>query len=251
MASNKWVLITGAAGGIGQALVNEFESNGYLVIACDIAWESNSQYTKTVYRYKVDLISFVKSSEYRNQFLNDIMLITNGDGISALINNAATQILGLARDITPKEWTQTWDVNLNSAFLMIQILLDSLEHNNGSIVNISSIHASLSKPGFLAYATSKAALSALTRNLALELGKNIRINAIEPAAVETQMLVDGFSETPDKLKQLNELHPIGRIAKPHEVAELALFLCTDKCTFLQGATLSTSGAIHGRLLDPN
>ena len=251
MNKTKWALITGAAGGIGQALVTEFENTGYRVIACDKTWDKSEQFSDAIYRYKSDLQSIVESQSYREEFADYVANLTNGNGISVLINNAAVQILGLAEDISAEDWKHTWDVNFNAAFFMIQLFLESLKSNRGSVVNISSIHASLSKPGFVAYATSKAALSALCRNLALEMGDNLRINAIEPAAVQTQMLVEGFAESPEKLKELNHHHPLGRIAKPREVAELALFLCSDKSAFLQGATLSTSGGIHSRLHDPD
>lgn len=84
----------------------------------------------------------------------------------------------------------------------------------------------------------------------MEVGAKIRINAIEPAAVGTQMLKEGFKGRPDKLDLLHTYHPVGRIAEPAEVAELALFLCSEKARFIHGECISISGGIDRRLYDP-
>ena len=103
----------------------------------------------------------------------------------------------------------------------------------------------------MAYATSKAALSSLTRNLAVDVGDKIRINAIEPAAVGTEMLRASFEGDPERLAALGRFHPMGRIAEPKEIAELAVFLCSDKSHFVQGACISAAGGIHACLSDPD
>ena len=128
--------------------------------------------------------------------------------------------------------------------------MKELTQAHGSVVNISSIHAQQSKTNFVAYATSKAALNALTRNMAIDLGRHIRVNAIEPAAVRTEMLVQGFQGDGNRLANLELFHPIGRIAEPDEIAKIAVFLCSDDASFLQGSIISATGGILGCLSDP-
>jgi len=247
--SKPWVLITGANGGIGQALVEEFLSAGYRVIATDIV-EINRNNTACVVNVQLDLELFVTDEEYANSFVLDITNITEGLGITSLINNAAIQILSPTEQLTRTQWKISFNVNLSAPFFMVQAFLTCLTRNNGSVVNISSIHATQTKKGFVAYATTKAALSSMTRNLAIDLGDKIRVNAIEPAAVSTQMLKAGFEGKDELFKKLEGFHPIARIAKPVEVAELAVFLCSNKSKFVHGAIISASGGIQGCLSDP-
>jgi len=245
---NGWVLITGAAGGIGKALVKSFSESGYRVIAVDKEPLEPEQ-GNVVFRH-IDLRKICSDSTYADNFVDDCNEITSGVGISALINNAAIQILGGCRDISREQWKESFDVNLDAPFWLIQSFLNQLKRNGGNVVNISSIHATLTKKGFAAYATTKAALSSLTRTLAIDLADEIRINAIEPAAVATEMLSAGFVGREEEFKELERFHPIGRIAKPAEVADLAVFLCSDKASFIHGSCISAGGGIQGSLSDP-
>ena len=135
-------------------------------------------------------------------------------------------------------------------FFLSQAFLSDLERNEGAIVNISSIHEKLTKPEFIAYATSKAALSGLTRTMAVDLGARIRVNAICPAAISTPMLKAGFEGRPDAFSELENAHPSGRIGAPEEVAKVAHWLVVDAPNFLTGSCLGLDGGISGRLHDP-
>ncbi len=251
MENKKWVLITGAEGGIGSALVQEFTNENYHVIAADITHGKSEWVNDKLYKLHLDLRKLVEEEDSTTRLLAQVNEITKGAGLFALINNAAVQILAPTKELTQAQWHATWAVNLHAPFLLIQTFLDSLASNNGAVVNICSIHAKQTLKRFVAYATSKAALSSLTKNLAVDLGGLVRINAIEPAAVGTEMLVAGFSGMEDKLAELNQYHPLGRIAEPKEVAELAVYLCSEKSRFVQGACISASGGIDGCLFDPH
>lgn len=244
-----WALITGANGGIGKALVAEFVANGYRVVATDIS-QMNEEVQDNVVFVALDLQQFVLDESYANTFTNQVNEITESKGLSALVNNAAVQILNTTENLTRADWQTSFDVNLSAPFFMVQTFMSDLEKNNGSIVNISSIHATQTKKEFCAYATTKAGLSSLTRNLALDLGNKVRVNAIEPAAVATEMLKASFADKDEQYKQLEAFHPMARIAKPKEVAELAVFLCSAKARFVHGACISASGGIQGSLCDP-
>ena len=125
-----------------------------------------------------------------------------------------------------------------------------LEENSGSIIHITSIHSRLTKNGFSAYSTSKSALTNLTKSLSIELGNKVRVNAIEPAAIDTDMLREGFKKNKLAFTQLNEFHPTGSIGNPEDVLRSVIFLLDPSNKFLNGCILSLSGGIHNRLFDP-
>ena len=248
---NKWAIITGALGGIGQALVQEFSNNGYNVIAADIKKYDNSfSDLNRVEFVELDLKQITLSEEYSNQCYLKVQELTHEQGIEALVNNAAVQSLAHTKDMTRTRWQSTFNVNLSAPMFLSQLFLGDLTKNSGSIVNISSIHATQTKKEFVAYATSKAALSSLTRNMVLDIGDKVRVNAIEPAAIATNMLKAGFEGKAEQFKELEMFHPLGRVGLPSEVAKLAVYLCSEYAGFVQGACISASGGIQGCLSDP-
>jgi NAD(P)-dependent dehydrogenase (short-subunit alcohol dehydrogenase family) len=250
MDPKPWIIITGAEGGIGKALVEEFIEEGYSVIATDIKATTFSH--KDIFAVQLDLEEVVSNPQYADEFYAKVLKITQGQHVQALINNAATQILNSTENITRQEWLQSFNVNLSAPFFLSQLFLPSLKQaKHGSIVNISSIHAIQTKRDFVTYATTKAALSALTRNMAVDIGGIVRVNAIEPAAVSTDMLKAGFAGKEAQLKQLEAFHPIARIATPTEVAQLAVYLCSNKSSFIHGSCINATGGIHGCLSDPD
>jgi NAD(P)-dependent dehydrogenase (short-subunit alcohol dehydrogenase family) len=240
------VLITGANGGIGLALCSVFQQSGYYVIATDI--QPSAKCDCDLY-LSADLSNYISDEEKRNSFRNSILSVNQINPLHCLINNAAVQIVGDATTLKASDALSTFNVNVLTAFALIQDCANVLSENSGSIVNISSIHAQLTKPHFSLYAASKAALSELTRALALEFGGKIRVNAIEPAAVSTPMLVAGFKDSPQELEKLRHYHPSGTLADPKEVAELARFLA-EAGPSTTGTCISLSGGISSRLHDP-
>jgi NAD(P)-dependent dehydrogenase (short-subunit alcohol dehydrogenase family) len=245
----KSALITGATGGIGQALVSVFHEAGYSVIATDIC--SQPKGIVCDHYLEADLQRLVQEDAYAQTFAEDVRTALNGHSLDALINNAAVQHLGGGKDLQRTQWQQTLDINLLAPFLLIQLLLPELEAARGTVINIGSIHARLTKRNFVAYATSKAALAGLTRALAVDLGHRVRINAIEPAAIETPMLKAGFANEPQLYRRLAACHPQGRVGAPEEVAQLALAIAGPHVRFLNGATIGIDGGISARLFDPD
>ncbi len=241
-------LITGANGGIGQALVRAFDQAGYAVIATDLSAPPDNLPCK--YFIKTDLQQTVNDEAYAEGLFAEIRKQLNGSPLKVLVNNAATQILGDVEILTRQDWRTTLDINLLAPFFCTQALLPELEAARGSVINISSIHARLTKREFVAYATSKAALSGLTRSLALELGDRVRINAIEPAAIDTAMLRSGFEGNVEGFLKLDRHHPTQCIGKPEEIAQIAVMIASDKLQFLNGASIQLDGGIGTRLYDP-
>ncbi|MCP9456392.1 MAG: SDR family oxidoreductase [Nitrospira sp.] len=246
-AAARIALITGAAGGIGRALCTEFKKSGYRVIGTDVIDVPGLPCDHFV---KADLQSISHDEESLKSFVREVAIGAKKDGITTLVNNAAVQILRRTSAISIQDWRDTLDVNLLAPFLLTQALLPHLEKAHGSVINIGSVHAVATKPGFVCYATSKAALVGLTRALAVDLGGRVRVNAVNPAAVVTPMLREGFRGKEDRLAALAGMHPIGRIAEPEEVARAVVFLSSPEASFVTGAIFNVDGGILSRLHDP-
>lgn len=240
------VLITGANGGLGLALCGAFRNSGWIVIAADV--ESSGIDERDEF-CRMDLERFSVDSEYREQLLNEVRRLFGGE-LHCLINNAAVQEIAAVADVEPEAWVRSLNVNLSAPFFLVQGLVAELEYASGSVINVASVHAGLTKPGFVAYSTSKSGLVGLTRALAVELGSKIRVNAISPAAIDTPMLREGFVDSSAGLAGLAQYHPSGSIGTADEVASLALFLAESGSKFLNGAVIGLDGGISGRLHDP-
>jgi NAD(P)-dependent dehydrogenase (short-subunit alcohol dehydrogenase family) len=240
------VLITGALGGIGQALCAEFRAASWRVIATDVVVGK----CECDVFLPLDLRVFKADARLRASFATEVRGALAGEPLQALINNAAVQRLGSTADVTMEDWEATMDVNVTAPFLLTQLFLPELESAAGCVLNIASIHAQLTKPEFVAYATSKTALLGMTRALAVDLGPRVRVNAICPAAIGTPMLEAGFAHRPESRRALDACHPVGRIGRPAEVARLALLLASSDLGFLSGSSIDISGAIGARLHDP-
>jgi NAD(P)-dependent dehydrogenase (short-subunit alcohol dehydrogenase family) len=239
----KSIFITGANGGVGSALCQKYSSEGYYVIASDLADEPTHQFCNAY--VDVDLNEFVLNDAYQAETLNRLKEYTP----ELLINNAATQIIGSFADYQLENWQKTFNVNLSSAFLLIKAFAKSLEDQNGQIINIASIHGKLTKPGFFAYATSKAALIGLTKSLAVEFKGKITVNAVSPAAIETDMLKAGFDNNQDKIDDLAKIHPSQQLGSANQLANFVFQITQMNNRFVNGSNFEIDGGIGGALLD--
>lgn len=243
----KSVVITGIAGGIGAALGVAFREAGYQVIGTGRAEPEMGVCDRFV---PLDLASMARNEGVMNAFAQAVRDLCRDAPLKVLINNAATQRLAPAGDISVEDWALTLDINLTAPFRLVQTFLSELRAVRGCVLNIGSVHARATKPEFAAYATSKAALHGLTRALAVDLGPEVRVVCLAPAAISTPMLLAGFEGREAALAELKSMHPAGRIGTPDEVAEAAVFLASDKAAFASGATLYLDGGILSRLHDP-
>ena len=145
----------------------------------------------------------------------------------------------------------SFDINLFAPVEINKICLSNLSQNNGSIVHVGSIHSNLTKPFFSLYATTKAAIKGLTKSMAVEIGSKVRVNCIEPAAISTKMLEQGFENDLYLKDRLNSYHPTGSIGYPSDVAMSILYLIDAENSFLNGCIINLDGGISSRLHDPN
>lgn len=241
------VAITGVSGGIGSALAQAFADDGARVIGIDTTPPSHDACTAFI---ESDLASAGRDEAAALSLGQRILAQCTNAPLASLINNAAVQHLGPATHINWQNWRETLDVNLGAPFALARCLYTDLAANKGTILNVGSVHATATKPGFAAYATSKAALHGLTQSLALDFAPDVRVVGLAPAAIDTPMLRAGFDGQPEAFADLEATHPMARIGTPQEVADAALFLCSPKAGFMTGTTVYLDGGILSRLHDP-
>eukprot|EP00127_Corallochytrium_limacisporum_P005998 Clim_evm75s215 gene=Clim_evmTU75s215 len=250
-SEKKFCVVTGALGGIGRSVCKVLKESGYVVIGIDrMASKLKPEDVPADHIFTVDIIDFHRNQDNVKDFLKKAREITGGK-LHLLVNNAATQIVKSVPEYTPEDWDATLQTNLTAPFFIAQAFLDDLKAVEGSVVNVASIHANLTKPGFIAYATSKGGMVSLTRSMAIELGAyGVRVNAVLPAAIDTPMLAAGFEGNAEGYQQLKDLHPVKRVGMPEEIGYFIKFLAGPEAGFITGSALQIDGGIGGRLHDP-
>lgn len=240
------MIITGSEGGIGSSIAHRLSANGYRVIGLDLNQSEASSWDVVIY----NLEDLSKDTEYED-LQAKIESVLRGDSLVGLINNAALQIVATVDELRPSDLLRSYQVNCVAPFTLTTMLLSKLRQSYGTVVNIGSIHAKLTKTGFLAYAASKAAIESITRSLALEVGQYVKVCAISPAAIQTSMLVSGFSQKSEGLSRLASYHPTNKIGGADEVAHVVELLVSRHVPFANGAIWSLDGGIAGVLHDPD
>ena len=163
--------------------------------------------------------------------------------LDVLVNNAGIEQSQPLLEIDEENWDRTIAVDLKGPFLCLQAAARRMQEHGGSIVNISSIHEDFPFPGFTPYAAAKGGLRMVMRNASLELAPHgIRVNNIAPGAIATPINAATLAD-PVKVKRLQELVPLQRMGKPEEVAQVALFLASERASYVTGSTYYVDGGI--------
>lgn len=239
--NNKVVIVTGGASGIGLASVTAFCQQGAQVVIADlnehgqaISNDLNQQGYRTAF-FKIDV-----RSEQENNDLIQYAVNTFGR-LDIVYANAGIAADAPIDQLPLERWQKTIDINLTSVYLLNKAAIQYwLEKNQtGIIVNCGSIHSWVGKKGVTAYAAAKGGVKLLTQTLATDYAsKGIRINAVCPGYIDTPLL----SAADERQKEnLAKLHPIGRLGKPEEVANVVLFLASDAASFVNGAAILVDG----------
>jgi NAD(P)-dependent dehydrogenase (short-subunit alcohol dehydrogenase family) len=242
----KTLVLTGASRGIGHATVMRFAASGWRVISCsrhpfpeNCPWEMGRDD-----HVQVDLAD--ASDTARAIVELKARLARDGSLLHALVNNAGISPKADAGrrlnsiDTAIDDWQHVFQVNFFAPIMLARGLIDELERAQGAIVNVTSIAGSRVHPfAGSAYATSKAALAALTREMAADFGpRGIRINAVSPGEIDTAML------SPGTAKIVEEQIPMQRLGSPEEVARVIYFLCSEQSSYVHGAELHINGGQH-------
>lgn len=241
--NQKVALVTGAGSGIGRAVALAYAREGASVMVSDISDEGGNE--------TVDLITASggtaayfhadTSTPEDNEALVKATIKKFGKLDVACNNAGIGGEAALTGDYSLESWKKVLDVNLNGVFYGCKYQLKAMVDNgSGAIVDMASVHGTVAAPLSSAYTTSKHGLVGLTKNIATEYGAlNIRCNAVGPGYILTPLLEKHAND--ELLELLRQRHPIGRLGKPEEVAELVLFLSSDKASFITGGYYLVDG----------
>ena len=216
MFKDKVVVITGGAGGIGKCICEEFEKAGAIV--CMIDRVENPYF-----------VGDIGDEAVLMRFADQV--IRQYGRVDCLINNAPPLFKGI-RECTYEEFNYALRVGVSAAFLLTQQFLQYFT-SGASIINISSSRDRMSQPQSESYAAAKGGISALTHALAVSLGGKVRVNSISPGWIDTDYTV---YEGPDAVQQ-----PVGRVGNPLDIANMVLFLCSEKAGFITGENICIDG----------
>ncbi|AGI26839.1 SDR family NAD(P)-dependent oxidoreductase [Pseudomonas sp. MT3] len=238
------VLITGAAGGLGKAIAKRFAQSHWRIAATDVD-KAGLHALNAQVPLDATAVGDLRRADNCHSLVSDILARTGR--LDALVNAAGVWREGPVEDFNEDDFDLVMGVNLKAAFYMCQAATPYLKENHGCIVNISSDSGRQAYRGSAAYCASKAALTMLTRTLALELAEaGVRVNAISPADIATPMLdyqAERYGQgNPDSYKRaLLKDYPQGkasRFIRPEEVAELVWYLCKPESEAITGADLA-------------
>lgn len=254
--SGKVAIVAGGALGIGRAAARKLTASGASVVICG---DREDQVERTVEELRGEDLE-VRGTRADVTSADDMKRLvgfaaeTYG-GVDVLVNSAGVQRYGTVVETEEDVWDEVLDVNLKGIYLASRYAIpEMIKRGGGAIVNVSSVQAFASQTGVAAYTASKGGINALTRAMALDHApENIRVNAVCPASVDTPMLrwsanlFKGEKSVEETLEGWGRMHPLGRVARPDEVAEVIVFLAGPRSSFVTGGDYKVDGGMLAAL----
>jgi NAD(P)-dependent dehydrogenase (short-subunit alcohol dehydrogenase family) len=231
-------IVTGAAGGLGREIVRLLHEDGAAVVVEDV--------DSAVAELEGERIAVLEGDVAQADTARRAVALATErfGGLDVLVNNAARFLLKPIAETSDEEFDGLISSNVRGAFVHCREALPALLDGGGAIVNVASISGLVGLPDQTAYCVTKGAIVQLTRQLAIQYARaGVRVNAVAPGAIDTAF-VDrtlGLERDPERLAQIGEQHPIGRVATPAEIAETVVFLASPKASFVTGAVLAADG----------
>ena len=229
---DKNIIVTGGSSGIGESIIDLLLENHGTVINIDV---NNNSKTKTI-------ISDITKNKDVEKVVNSVP-----DKIDILVNNAGIGLVGNIENTNEKDFDKIFEVNVKGLFNITKALIPMMKKDGGTIINMASTAAIVGLDDRFAYSASKGAVMSMTNSIAKDyISFGIRCNSISPGRVHTPF-VDSYLEKfyPDNKKEmfekLSKTQPLGRMAKPSEVASLVLYLCSDEASFITGSDFQIDG----------
>ena len=241
------VLVTGGSRGIGAATVEKARAEGARVTFVDLLPEEGRALADRL----GDGVLFRRADVCSADDLARVVAEAAAEfgPVTGLVNNAGRNSYADPVTMTEAEWDAVFAVDLKAAWLTARAVLPGMiAGRKGSIVNVASVHATMTYPGFFPYAAAKSGLVGLTRSLALDMGRHqIRVNALSPGYTETALVREFFDRNDPSLRQqVLDVHPLQRMASPGEIANCIVFLLSDEASFVTGANWTADGGLTAR-----
>ncbi|HEY3624158.1 MAG TPA: SDR family oxidoreductase [Roseiarcus sp.] len=242
--AGKLAVITGIGPGIGSAIARRFVREGANLVLAGFANPAFEETTEFLRRSGAR-VAVVHGDVGRRTIWDQIARDADAQfgRVHIVVNSAATGRFAPILDIPEDEWDETMRTNLKSVYFSCQTFIPRMIAAGGGVfVNVSSVNGSIASPSLVAYATSKGALNALTRNIALDYGpKGIRANAIAPGAIFSPSAAARLDE--EEARSIRDNYPVGRWGTPEDVANATLYLASDEASFVTGAVLTVDGGL--------
>jgi 2-keto-3-deoxy-L-fuconate dehydrogenase len=245
---NKTAVITGGGSGIGKAIAEIFAQQGAYVFILDMDEQGAGNVTKGILD-KGFKAAFKKCDVSQQSVVKEVIgaIVGEAGAINILVNNAGISHIGTAESTPEADFDRLLSVNVKGFYNTLHCVIPHMKNTGGVILNMASIASIVGIPDRFAYSMTKGAVNGMTLSVAKDyLAQNIRCNSISPARVHTPF-VDGFlSKTypgreKEMFEKLSKTQPIGRMAKPEEIAYLALYLCSDEASFITGCDYPIDG----------
>jgi 3-oxoacyl-[acyl-carrier protein] reductase len=237
----KNIIVTGASGGIGNAIIKKLSEEGANILASGTKIEKLEKLKKNFEGLKI-LKFDISQSDKIEEFIENATSQLGGS-LDGIVNNAGITQDNLAIRMSLDEWQKVININLTSTFLMSKFAIKKmLKNKSGKIINITSVVGHTGNLGQANYTASKAGIVAMSKSLAIEYAKkNININCISPGFIQTAMT----DKIEDKFKEvIISKIPSARLGKPDDIANAVLFLSSDQSNYINGETLHVNGGMY-------
>jgi NAD(P)-dependent dehydrogenase (short-subunit alcohol dehydrogenase family) len=247
--AGKIAFVTGGARGIGRAIVEKFVAEGAEVTFGDVderaGRQAEAELSAAGVRATFRAVDVTNEADVRSAVDE---ALSRHDALDVLINNAGVNAYFEATEMTEAEWDRVFAVDLKGAWLCAKYALRAMKRTGrGSIVNIASIHSTLTIRGMFPYAAAKSGIIGLTRSLALEYAHaGIRVNAVLPGYTRTRLVEEWLAKQPDPAaaeRRVLSSIPLGQMATPGEIANLVAFVASDEASAITGASLAADGGL--------